>query len=233
MFEQLFTDPRFKPDHLKIYPTATIKGTGLYRLWQDKRYIPYSDNELKSLLKEIKKSIPRYVRIQRLIRDIPVQNIEAGTKVSNMRDIIAKESVQEGWSCNCIRCREVKGFFDPDEKLKLFREDYEASDGKEIFLSFRNENQEKLYSLLRLRISSQAIIRELHTYGKQLAVRDKKKSSPQHRGLGKRLVKEAEKIVLKESSLNRISVISAVGVRGYYRKLGYRLNKTYMVKRLR
>ncbi|MGB3988483.1 MAG: tRNA uridine(34) 5-carboxymethylaminomethyl modification radical SAM/GNAT enzyme Elp3 [Minisyncoccales bacterium] len=233
IFKTLFNDPRFKPDHLKIYPTVTIKNTILYDMWKRGEYTPYSDKDLKSLMKRVKALIPKYVRIQRLIRDIPAQEIEAGTTLSNMRELIAKESKKEGWSCQCIRCREVRGFYDPLDDISLFREDYDASDGREIFLSFEDVGRKRIYSLLKLRISEKAIIREVHTYGKQLPTKKRRESSPQHKGFGKRLIEEAEKIVAKETDLKKLSVISAVGVRNYYRKLGYRLDKSYMSKKIK
>ncbi|PIZ87790.1 MAG: tRNA uridine(34) 5-carboxymethylaminomethyl modification radical SAM/GNAT enzyme Elp3, partial [Candidatus Nealsonbacteria bacterium CG_4_10_14_0_2_um_filter_40_15] len=124
------------------------------------------------------------------------------------------------------------------EKIYLFREDYSASDGKEIFLSFENKNRTKLYSLLRLRISSEnkAIIREIHTYGQLHPIGESPTSlliSPQHKGLGKRLIKEAEKITGKEYNLKNISVIAGIGARDYFRKSGYKLKDTYMVKNVR
>lgn len=235
IFKELFDNPSFRPDYLKIYPLAIIKGTEMYQMWKRKKYIPYSDKKLKELLKKTKMLVPYYVRIQRLMRDIPIQNIEAGTKKSNLREIITKELEKESLLCKCIRYREVKGLYNPTEKIKMFREDYEASDGKEIFLTFENFKRQKLYSLLRIRITNNklAIIRELHTYGQQLRIKQSsynKNSSPQHKGLGKKLMKKAEDIALKEFNLKKITVISAVGTRSYYRKLGYRLNKTYMVK---
>jgi elongator complex protein 3 len=233
-FKELFHNPDFQPDYLKIYPMATIKGTEAYALWRQKKYKPYSDLELKQVLKQIKKQVPRYVRIQRLIRDIPAQKIEAGTKVSNLRQVILDEAKKEGWSCQCIRCREIKEFYNKKEKLVLFREDYQASQGTEIFLSFEDQKRKNIYSLLRLRINpsqKKAIIREIHTYGQQLAI-DKKGASPQHKGLGKKLMKKAEQIASKEFSCFKMSVISAVGTRNYYRKLGYRLQETYMTKKL-
>lgn len=232
MFEELFSNPNFQPDLLKIYPTALLKETPLYQQWKVGKYKPYSDKTLINLIKSIKKKIPYYVRIQRITRDIPSQKIVAGpAKISNLRQVIARESKREGWKCRCIRCREVRGNYDPKEKLYLFREEYDASGGKEIFLSFEDKNQEKIYSLLRLRISSQnvAIIREVHTYGQLVPIAETK-LAPQHRGLGKKLIKAAEKIARKEFNLNKIAVISAVGTRDYFRKLEYRLKDTYMVK---
>ncbi len=246
-FKELFENPDFKPDLLKIYPCALLKGTPLYKLYLKKKYKPYSRKELSETIKKIKKITPYYVRIERIIRDIPAQKIVAGpTKISNLRQIIQKEMKEEGWQCRCIRCREVKDRFDKKEKLFLFKENYNSSEGKEIFLTFENKDRSKLYSLLRLRIPSfhfqktkhfikalqnGSIIRELHTYG-QLTSISKKGSSSQHKGLGKKLIKEAEKITKKEFKLNKIGVISAIGAKEYYRKLGYKLKGTYMVKSL-
>jgi len=240
MFEQLFVSPDFKPDYLKIYPCALLKETPLYNVYKKGNFKPYTEKQLIKLLIKIKKITPYWLRIQRIIRDIPTSYIiEGGTKTSNLRQIIAGIAKEQNWQCKCIRCREVKENYDPKEKLKLFREDYEASEGKEVFLSFENEKRTKLYSLLRLRIPSQtilpilknsAIIREIHTYG-QLVKISKKEKAPQHKGLGKKLMKEAEKIA-KQENKKYIAVISGVGVRGYYKKLGYGLKQTYMVKKI-
>lgn len=258
MFGELFSNSDFQPDFLKIYPTALLKEAPLYKLWREKKYRPYTYKGLLNLLKSIKKKIPYYCRIQRLIRDIPSPSVITGpTKVSNLRQIIAKEAKKEGWKCRCIRCREVKENYNPKEKLYLYRQDYNASEGKEIFLSYENKNREQLYSLLRLRIPSQvfekkkhfipvlqnaAIIRDIHTYGQLHPLSGRGPSStfsPQHKGLGKKLIKEAEKIVytefsrsaIKEFGLTKIAVISGVGARNYYRKLGYRLKDNYIIKK--
>lgn len=250
MFKEIFSNPDFQPDMLKIYPCAVLKEAPLYKLWQQKKYKPYSDAELKNLLKEIKKTIPYYCRIQRLIRDIPATSILAGSKITNLRQIIAEEMKGESWRCKCIRCREIKEKYNPKEKLFLFRQDYQASGGKEIFLSFENKDRTKLFSLLRLRIpvagkplfpslQNAAIIRELHTYGRVAELRTKnlklktKNDKVQHTGLGKKLIKEAEKIAKKEFGFKKMAVISGIGVRDYYRKVGYRLRDTYMVKNLK
>lgn len=247
MFEELFQNPDFQPDYLKIYPCAPLKEAPLYKLWKAGKYKTYSERELINLLKSIKKKIPFYVRIQRITRDIPSNEILAGgAKISNLRQIVAEEMKKEGWKCQCIRCREVRGNYNPKDKLYLFREDYEASEGKEIFLSFETKNQEKLYSLLRLRIpkdegteasyifpvlKNAALIREIKTFGELVPI-GKRKISPQHQGLGKKLIKEAEKIAKKEFGLNKIAVISGIGAREYFRQLGYKLKDTYMVKRI-
>ncbi len=234
IFKQLFKNSDFKPDLLKIYPTAIIKGTVLYKWWKDKKYKPYSKKQLIRLIKSIKKIIPYYVRIQRITRDIPSKSIVAGpAKISNLRQIVSAQMEKEGWSCKCIRCRQAKEY--SKEELFLLREDYEASKGKEIFLSFEDKERKHLYGMLRLRITSdkKAIIRQVHTYGLLLPVLEKNTfNSPQHKGIGKKLIKEAEQIAKKEFEVKKISVISGIGVREYFRKLGYRLRDTYMVKNL-
>ena len=259
IFQELFSNPDFKPDLLKIYPLALVKESNLYQTYYKRgEFKPYNEEKLLKLLIEIKKHIPYWCRIQRIIRDIPSEYIiMGGTKVSNLREVVQKEMQKRGLKCKCIRCREVKGDYNPKEKLYLFREDYEASEGREIFLSFESKEDKrsksklkntdrKLYALLRLRIPSQifskrkhfvpvlnnsAIIREVHTYG-QMSPLGAKPLSAQHRGLGKKLIKEAEKISREEFGLKKIAVISGVGVRQYYKKLGYKLKDTYMVKNL-
>lgn len=249
MFKEIFANPDFSPDMIKIYPCAVLKQAPLYKLWKSGKYKPYTEKELFNLVKFIKQNTPYYVRIQRIIRDIPSENIPAGpAKISNMRQIIESGKKKEGWRCKCIRCREVKENYIPNEKLYLFRQDYKSSDGQEIFLSYESKNRDRLYSLLRLRIPKTypaenanqserifpvlygaGIIREVHTYGQMLGI-SSKGAAPQHKGLGKKLMAEAERITRHEFGLKKIAVISGIGVRGYYKKLGYRLKDTYMVK---
>ncbi|GBD34165.1 Oxygen-independent coproporphyrinogen-III oxidase-like protein YqeR [bacterium HR34] len=249
MFKEIFDNPKFRPDHLKIYPLALVKEAPLYYIKDKIGFKVYSYKELVDILKEVKKHIPYYCRIQRVIRDIPATSIlEGGTKVSNLREIVLKELEKEGLKCKCIRCREVKNNFSPNDKIYLFKEEYEASNGKEIFLSFETKNRDKLFSILRLRfnypsenlkevqkqlkvLKDSALIRELQTFGKLSSIGEKEKLSPQHKGLGKKLMEEAEKIAKKEG-VKKMCVISGVGVRDYYRKLGYNLQETYMVKKL-
>ncbi|MBU1045626.1 tRNA uridine(34) 5-carboxymethylaminomethyl modification radical SAM/GNAT enzyme Elp3 [Patescibacteria group bacterium] len=242
MFKELFSNPDFRPDYLKIYPCALLKEAPLYNIWEKQGYQPYTEKQLLEIIIAIKKTVPYYCRIQRIVRDIPSQYVvQGGTKTSNLRQMIMVIAKQQRWRCKCIRCREVKGQYNPKEKIYLFRSDYEASKGKEIFLSFENKDRTRLHSLLRLRIPGQVvlpvlkdsgIVRELHTYGKLVPV-SQKTNAPQHRGLGKKLMQEAEKIVQKEFGLKNIIVISGVGVRDYYKTLGYSLKNTYMIKRLK
>ena len=251
MFKELFSSPNFQPDMLKIYPTVVLRNSQLFKLWKNGSYKPLSDTQFEKLILKIKNEIiPTYVRIARLVRDVPTSSIIAGPVVSNLRQIIAPKS-----HCQCIRCREVRSGYMIKEKIILDRIDYRASDGKEIFLQYvsknpslslppltkgrvgagpNNSSKQKLFALLRLRITSdnKAIIREVHTYGKLTKIDQKDRKSPQHIGLGKKLIAEAEKIAKKEFGIEEISVISGVGVRNYYRKLGYKLKDTYMVKSL-
>ena len=247
MFKVLFSDERFQPDWLKIYPTSVLKTAPLYLLWKKKQYQPYSTEQLKELLIRIKQKIPPYVRITRLIRDIPSQDIVAGSEVSNLRQEIQREMSRRKLYCNCIRCREIKGH-QYKEKIELVRRDYLASRGKEIFLSFEDKTKRHLYALLRLRLPSYyfshkkhfikelnnaALIRELHTYGNVVPLHEEQQSAIQHKGLGAKLMKKAEEIASKEFGVQKIAVISGIGVREYYRKLGYKLEGTYMIKKLK
>ena len=251
MFQKLFSDSSFQPDMLKIYPTLVIKNSALYKLWKSGNYHPLTDNQFRKLILKIKTEvIPPYVRISRLVRDVPATSIMAGPKISNLRQLIAPESL-----CQCIRCREVGSNYILKEKIILDRIDYDASDGKEIFLQFISSSSpfsgrgargegKKLFALLRLRIPSSqnhlipalrqaALIREVHTYGQLTSIDKYDKKSPQHFGLGKKLMAAAEKIAKKEFKLKKIAVISGIGARNYYRKLGYKLKDTYMVKKIK
>lgn len=243
IFQKIFSSPSFQPDLIKIYPCVVTEKTALEKMWKEGFYQPYSNADIKKLLIQIKKIIPPYVRISRLIRDIPEESILAGPNISNLRQILQQEKV----ACQCIRCREVKDSFDEKEKIILDRIDYPASKGKEIFLQFVSTDKKKLFALLRLRINSKkalknpnlsilkdsALIREVHTFGHLLALGEKNTSAPQHQGLGKKLIQKAEEIVLKEFKIKKIAIISGVGVRKYYEKLGYRLKNEYMIKELK
>lgn len=240
MFRELFSDPDFQPDMLKIYPTVVLKDSALYMEWRNKRYRAMTDRQFEQLILKIKNGIiPPYVRIQRIIRDVPAVSILAGPKLTNLRQLIAHRS-----QCPCIRCREVRSEYRIKERIKLDKIEYAASGGKEIFLQFVSPDKRKLFALLRLRLPSAsnqkhfipalreaALIREIHTYGKMAEIDRHDQKTPQHIGLGKKLMIEAEKIAQKEG-FRKIVVISGVGVRGYYRKLGYRQKDTYMLKNI-
>lgn len=243
MLKDIFSNQNFQPDLIKLYPCAVLAEAPLCKLYKKGLFKPYSDKKIIEVIKTIKKNMPPYVRIERIIRDIPSPRIIKGAKtISNLRQIIAKDMARENWSCLCIRCREVKEGFDAKEKLFLIRRDYSASDGLEIFLSFENENRSKIFSLLRLRIpainqpiftvlKNAALIREIHTYGLQVPISEKRNAA-QHGGLGKKLIAEAEQIAKKEFGYKKIVAISGVGARKYWRKFGYVLKESYLVKNL-
>jgi len=228
MFKKLFTDERFQPDQLKFYPTVVTRGSLLYKWWRDGKYKPYSDKVLQNLIVECKKAVPPYVRIIRLIRDIPGESIIAGNMITNLRQVMKDRGVK----CQCIRCREA-GY----AKFSIFNFQfsiikYRASKGVEYFIQAINKKENTLYGFCRLRLADEnkiAMIRELHVYGELVSVGKNKKI--QHAGLGKMLMQEAEKIARK-NDYKKIAVIAGVGVRGYYRKLGYKLENSYMVKNL-
>jgi elongator complex protein 3 len=241
MFKQLFSGTEFQPDMLKIYPTVVLKNSLLYRNWKKGEYKPLTDKTFEKLVLKIKsEAITPYVRIARLVRDVPTTSIIAGPVVSNLRQIIEHRS-----SCPCIRCREVRANYTIKEEIVLDRINYQASDGDEIFLQYVSPDKKKLFAMLRLRIphdrnknhsiavlKNAALIREVHTYGKLAKIDKLHKDSPQHIGLGKKLLIAAEKIAKEEYDLDKIVVISGVGVRGYYKKSGYKLKDTYMYKKI-
>lgn len=237
MFKELFSDSRFQPDQIKFYPTVVTKGSLLYNWWQRGEYKPYTDKELQNLIIDCKKAIPRYVRVIRLIRDIPGESIEAGNKITNLRQIMKDKGVK----CECIRCREAKEKKVKKDDLDLDFITYSASGGEEKFISFQSRDGKTLYGFVRLRLPREnrnsllenkrvAFVRELHIYGELVSVGENRKKI-QHTGLGKRLMAEAEKIT-QEKGFESLAVISGVGVRDYYRKLGYKLKNSYMVKKI-
>jgi len=230
MFKKMYLDERFKPDQIKFYPTTVVKDSLLYTWWQQGKYKPYSDKQLENIIINCKKIVPVYTRIMRLVRDIPGESIEAGNKITNLRQVMKDKGV----ICHCIRCREPQDKIINNKNLKLNILKYKSSGADEYFISFDSLDNKTLYGFCRLRIDpkskiSPAIIRELHVYGQLVPIGGEKKV--QHSGLGKKLVAEAEKIT-KNNKLNKLAVISGVGVRKYYEKLGYKLSQTYMVKKL-
>jgi len=244
MFKKLFFDERFKPDQLKIYPCQVIKGALLEKLYHQKKYKPYSEKEIKELVIKIMQLIPNYCRVMRIMREIPPEYLTAGTIHIDLRKDIEKEIRAKKLKINEIRFREI-GFEYRDligkrkinQELKLKITKYSASNGKEYFLEIVNKNN-ILFGLCRLRVNKTkneipAIIRELHVYGQSLAIGEKSINEfTQHRGLGKQLLAEAEKIAQLEKA-GEILVISGVGVREYYRKLGYILSSPYMSKKIK
>ena len=237
---KLFDDEYFRPDGLKLYPTLVIAGSELENWYHDNRYHPYKDEEMIKLLVNIKTLIPKYVRIPRLMRDIPGKFILAGCKDLALRGNIRKRMDELGIRCKCIRCREYGHRLRDGWAIgqpRLTRMDYETYGGREIFLSYEDTN-ETLFGLLRMRIKTiaanvgLALIRELHIFGPEVPLGEKGNQVAQHRGLGESLLREAERIARAEFYAGELSILSGVGAREYYRSLGYNLENAYMVKRL-
>jgi elongator complex protein 3 len=240
----MFENDSFKPDGLKLYPTMVVEGTVLYEWYRAGTYQPYEKDTMINLLADIKALVPKYVRISRVLRDIPAKFIVAGLKDS-LREPLKLIMEQRGIGCKCIRCREYGHRVNtglPVGVPLLNRMDYEASGGHEIFLSFEDEYT-TLFGLLRLRIqknpsldivfgSDTALIRELHIYGPEVMLGNKEIDAVQHKGLGKALLAEAERIALNEYGVSRMAILSGVGAREYYRTEGYKLEDGYMIKKL-
>ena len=244
---KLFADDRFRPDGLKLYPTMVVAGTELEKWYREGRYQPYDAETMLDLLAEIKSLVPRYVRISRVLRDIPSRFITAGCKDS-IRGLVRQRLEQKALACQCIRCREyghrARDGWEIGEP-HLVRMDYEASGGREIFLSLEDEKA-TLFGLLRMRIQARsvpglapepdgnlALIRELHVFGPEVSLRGRLAEAAQHKGLGKALLQEAERIAGDEFKVQQIAVLSGVGAREYYRaEFGYRSQGEYMARRL-
>jgi len=239
---KLFEDERFKPDGLKLYPTMVVEGTELEKWYLEDRYQPYEISTMINLMADIKSIVPKYVRISRVLRDIPAKFITAGCKDS-LRGVVKQRMKRKGIECRCIRCREYGHRAREGRETgepRLTRLDYKAAGGKEIFLSFEDET-ETLFGLLRLRIQPRAesrgntaVIRELHVYGPEVPLDQQREGAAQHKGLGKALLVEAERIALEEFKAPQMSILSGIGAREYYRsEFGYSLEGAYMVKELK
>ncbi len=237
---EIFDNPDYRPDSIKIYPCLVFKGTELYNLWKEGKHEVFTMDQIVDIICEAKKHIPKYCRIMRVNRDIPTFMSEAGVRKTNLRQYVDEEIKKRNIKCNCIRCREPKLNKISWENIKLKRLDYEASKGQEIFLSYEDEKNDILLGFVRLRIpykpfrseitKTSAGIRELHVYGQAVKIGEKD-DNVQHKGLGIKLMQEAEKIAKEEYNINKLLVISGIGVKNYYiNKLGYKKDGVYVSK---
>ena len=246
MLEEVLYDERIQVDQYKIYPTAIVPYTKIKNWFDEGTYIPYDDKLLYELIKDFKKKVQKYKRLNRIIRDIPGHYIEGGysTKFVNMRQLLQDDMLLNNWGCKCIRCREIKGNSVSLDNIKLNIEKYRASGGEEYHISFDTDCEKNyLIGFLRLRlydagesqvlasIKGCALIRELHVYSNLSNVGDNIEGSLQHKGFGKQLVAKAEELAIA-NGYKRIAIISGTGVREYYKKLGYSLIDTYMIKNI-
>ncbi|MCX6767564.1 MAG: tRNA uridine(34) 5-carboxymethylaminomethyl modification radical SAM/GNAT enzyme Elp3 [Candidatus Micrarchaeota archaeon] len=236
LFARLFSDERFRPDMLKIYPTLVMPGTGLHDLWKKGEFEPYDDATAAGVVARMKRIVPEYVRIMRVDRDIPTPLIAAGVKKSNLRQLARAEMERRGWKCGCIRCREA-GFKKNVDwgAVELKRTDYGASGGREVFLSFVDGVNDALVGFLRLRRNENGSVgvRELRVFGRQVPVGGRREDAAQHRGLGKKLLAAAEEIALSEFGARELLVLPGAGVKPYYRGLGYCDEGMYLAKKLK
>jgi elongator complex protein 3 len=248
-FQEYFENPAFRTDGLKIYPTLVIRGTGLYELWRTGRYKNYTPNALIDLVARILALIPPWTRIYRVQRDIPMPLVTSGVENGNLRELALARMKDFGTTCRDVRTREV-GINEVKNKIRpsqveLVRRDYVANGGWETFLAYEDPKQDILIALLRLRkcstvttfrpeLTSQpsSLVRELHVYGMAIPVHGRDKAKFQHQGYGGLLMKEAERIARNEHGSAKIAVISGVGVRGYYERLGYWLDGARCCPRL-
>ena len=277
MMKEVFENPDFRPDFIKLYPCMVLPTSELEGIWNAGNFTPMHDKELVKLLVKFQSYVPEWTRIMRLMRDIPATNILDGAKFSNLRqilqeqpkkllEIVGKEFYEKHnlaeRSKNLfkdIRSREV-GFSEKKaEKPVLKRRNYDASEGQEVFLSFESDDESQLFALLRLRnpdvdmggntvnkseiisderfrdvLENSALIREVHSYGSEISVGEGQGSEEvgQHRGLGRKLIEESEKIAREEWKKEKMVIIAGIGTREYYRKWGYEEVCWYMVKKL-
>jgi len=251
MFRSIFENPNFKPDMIKIYPCLVVKNTKTYRWFMEGNHVPYTTEEAGMLITEIKKIIPRWVRIMRIQRDIPAPLITAGVSKSDLRERVQTDMKKTDQQCTCIRCREVghrlladNVNLDPKE-VSILTERYEASEGEEVFISAEDPKNDVLIGYLRLRIPSEkthrpeitakpcSIVRELHVCGPLVPVSRHLDRAWQHKGYGAILLAEAERRTREDFGLKRILVISALGTKQYYERFGYTRDGVYMSKNLR
>jgi elongator complex protein 3 len=251
VFQRIFSDPSFKPDMIKIYPCLAIEGTKANEWYKKGTYHPYTTEQATDVIAEIKKFIPKWVRVMRVQRDIPAGLILSGVKKSNLRELAQQKLAEHNLHCQCIRCREVGHRLQVDhvkpdiENIKILTQHYEASEGTEVFISVEDPKNNVLLGYLRLRIPSNkahrpeitetasAIVRELHVYGPLVPVGRRPEVEWQHRGYGKVLLAEAERITIAEFGREKLLVISALGTRQYYMRLSYERDGVYVSKRLK
>ena len=231
------------PDELKIYPNQLLASAELYEYWQRGEFHPYSTSELIDLIVRIKPTIPRYCRVNRVIRDIPSTHVVEGNRRTSLRQDIHIEMKKRGVHCECVRCREVRARTIAPGSLQLDDLVYQADSAEEHFISFVTAD-DRIAGFIRLSLPNEnspatgladlegaALIREVHVYGQSLPVGADREGAAQHVGLGTRLLAEADRVAFARG-FRRMAVISAVGTRGYYLERGFERGAHYLVKSL-
>ena len=217
----------------------------MYDDWKRGEFDPLTSEEAADLVAEIKSMIPPYTRLQRVQRDIPADYIEGGVQKSNLRQLARRRMDEHGWTCECIRCREVGMNDENPEDVTLDVLEYDAAGGREHFISFEDRERDLLVGFCRLRfpgdsvrreLEGAALVRELHVYGSEVSIEGDdppgEAGGHQHRGYGRRLMARAEELAA-DAGYGKLAVIAGIGARPYYReKLGYRQDGPYVSKRL-
>ncbi len=244
-FRKIFSDPDFRPDELKIYPTSLIESAELMQVYEAGEWRPYTQAELLDLLCACLLEVPEYCRVTRVIRDIPGDDIHAGNKTTNFRQVVERELRRKGRASRDIRAREIRGERVDACDLRLDRIDYATQVGGEVFLQLITAER-RIAGFCRLalpatrvpisEIVASAMIREVHVYGTVVGLAESCASSvtparSQHLGLGTRLIDEAATIAAG-AGFRDLAVISSVGTREYYRRLGFADGELYQHRRL-
>jgi elongator complex protein 3 len=226
-FLRIFADPDFRPDELKIYPCSLIESAELMRYYRSGEWRPYSEEELVELVADCMLAVPPYCRTTRVIRDIPSHDIVEGNKISNLRELAERSIARRGGRCRDIRAREIRR--DDAAELRLEELEYRTSIGRELFLQYVTP-EDRIVGFLRLslpetpsfvsELGASALIREVHVYGQVVGLDEESDARPQHAGLGRALIERAVEIARDDRRRN-VAVISAIGTRAYYRKVGF------------
>lgn len=243
-FRTIFENSRFKPDMLKIYPTLVVRGTKLYDWWKSGEYTPLTTEQAVEVIAKVKKITPPWVRIMRVQRDIPFPRIDAGPDKGNLRQLAREKLAMDGERCRCIRCREAghsEVRLDP-KKVEITSTSYDASGGSEVFVQAEDREADTLVGFVRLRIpgishrpeitSGTTLVRELHVYGRMVPVGERFDDAWQHQGWGVALMGEAERAARDDYGAKKMVVMSALGTKEYYARLGYSRDGPYVSKNL-
>ena len=259
---RLCNDAAFQPDEVKLYPCVLVEGTGLCERFEDHTWQPYSEPSLVDVLVSDTCATPAFTRISRMIRDISAPDIKAGNKKVNLRQLVEQRIDSEGLATAEIRHREVSLANVAAEDLSLEVVEYETTATSERFLQWvtpqgkiagflrlslphanaiaqlseeyeaaTSKTAEQRHTLPFPLQAGEAMIREVHVYGRVEKLQHAGINNAQHRGLGTKLVNRACELASR-AGYQRINVISAVGTRGYYRKLGFYDNGLYQQRML-
>lgn len=241
-YGRLWRDPAIRPDELKIYPCMLVENAELHDYWLRGEYQPYSEDQVKEVLISCMSQTPRWVRLNRVVRDFPTTNVVAGSKKANMRQLAQREMDRRGLPGNDIRNREIRREKVGREDLSLRIDSYDTDATTEYFLSFETQT-ERIAGFLRLsfpqrdmahpfpELTGHAMIREVHVYGPALDLGDESQGEAQHIGLGSELVNKAKEMAAA-AGYSKIAVISAIGTQQYYAKHGFEVDGLYMTAAL-